>query len=484
MKPSKKLEGSSIVWDNSYVAEPGNSVCVEATEEEFNAVGSYLLSSIASRWPDQTKADDILEIEGLNHFLRNAAHRIAIQLLTRLNGCGALEGDMRLRQKAGNPCIWQQEQIPGMWVDIYDMSLCMNGLVAEFQQLFNAKGTADNLASLANSVMTEFNSKYTGTSESVDSDLIMSGASEAANRAALCRTLLEIVGQYASDSAKAKNTMADDLNRASLAISIGVGVLTLLAAIAALPTGFTSVAALVAFLGGPGYLALGGAIAGATGLGLQAWAQVIKDTEIMVFQDTLAINAVACKWYDTIRTDTDISKEDYQTAIDTSELTGNAPALYNAIKHLIGTDLSYAVFLKIWKREISFGSVIDLDDDCMCDDEGETYIPAIDTDWDDLAGVHGGTLTNLGNGLWRVTFTQSQHDWRAAIHESQNRPFLLTDVVFSGNTQCSVWELPNGEVSSNGCSGVNPSYDTLVMRHVLWTQSWPVSIDFRMVPPA
>lgn len=462
----------------------GYGKCIRAPESVFRLVAGILLK-LATEKPDASGMSELNGALDVNHITQASFFSFALQCLGDAL-CGDDDMPQNLRTKPDDSCVLQQEQ-GGDFVDVFDFGACLELWLNLSSERDAAVGHINNAPMLANAVWSDFDSKYTGTSASYDPDLVISGDTADAHRAALCRALTKIVKDYASDSAKAKTALVDNLNRAALATAIGVGLVSLLAAIAALPTAGASVVALASFFGGAGYLALGGAVGGLTGTGLAVWAQVVKDTELVVFESTTAVNRLACLWYEQLETEADISMPEYQADIDVSGETGHTPALYNAIKHLMKEPLSYAVFLKTWKSEIAFGGAIDdLDPDCGCYESAER-VPVNENRVTDTGMVSDGIIEHLGGTRWRITAVNQGSYWLASLSDVSGRSFVLENIDYvnwPSYPVCQHWiEQPGNVYWNDGCGFSEANYTGQTLTGVVWTGAGPNPIEFDFVAP-
>lgn len=372
MKPSKKLEGSPLIWDNSHVIEPAPSRCISGTDEEFEVVANYLLSSVAIRWPDDTKLEGMNNIEDFNSFLRNAAHRIAVQMLSAIEYCNEILGDdMKLRQKPGNPCVLQQEQFEGVWTDVFDYALCMGDTITDALSDFSTEQEQVNQVKgalpIATDFWNDFMDRYTGTSASYDPALTITPGNQNTNRAALCAALKEQLDNYVNQSIKAKEAFTEDLSRAGVAIALTMSILAILAIIVSWGTAAPLLPAFFTAAFSVGNAAIMQAGLGISTALLAVWVQKVKDVDGAILADETAKEDILCVWYEALKNEADVSMEDYQTELDMSGSSSNAQSLYQTIKPLIDQELSYAAFLKGWKRQISFGEAGILLDLCTCE---------------------------------------------------------------------------------------------------------------------
>lgn len=338
--------------------------CIHAPESVFRVVAGLLLK-ISTEKPDESMIDD-LGGKGLvvDFKTQRELYAFALQCFSAAICDHEGDGEMPVyhRPKPGNSCVLQEDQ-GGEWVDIFDFRACLNAYDRD-KRMIDDIGQAPGKADL---IYDDFKDRYTGTSESYDPDLTISGGSASVNRAALCRALKAIVQQQADTSAQSKQEFVDELGRYGLGFAVGSAIFGVLALIAAAPSAGTSIAAYASYVGGAGGLALMGTAGGIAGTAAGVWAQRVKDTEQSVFVDAGAIDDVACKWYKALKPLSDVSQEAFAAAVDMTGESPNAQALYNAISPILGQPLTYVTFLKLWKREISFGQAIELDDDCGCD---------------------------------------------------------------------------------------------------------------------
>jgi hypothetical protein len=459
MKPSKKLEGSPLIWDNAHVIEPALGKCIKATDDEFTAVANYLLTSVAIRWPDDTKlAEHEHDISHFNSFLRNAAHRIAVQMLTLMSNCGLVEGGMRLRQKSGFPCIMQQEQSEGVWVDIFDYKLCLEGALTDAlnQQTSSqdAKDIINGAVDLSNLLFEDYLDKYTGTSASYDADLVLNGANPDEARNALCATITETVNNYVSSSLELKQAQVDNTGRAALGIGAGIAIIGLLGAAIAFPPLAALLPTLLTAYLSVGTLGLAGAVLGATATGLGIWSQVIKDNDIAPLENEAAVRRVICLWFTQLETEDDISKDDYSAPVDTSEEPPDVQKVWEMITPLIQMELSYAVFLRAWKKNLGYAVAGEPLEDCGCDEA------TLDITW--MGSTWAGTIHTFigldGNGyeVWQIALPSTGLNGGDAMYFKFVSAGTLTNhnvkvhetVIVSGGPVTTMWidgELQTGQ---------------------------------------
>lgn len=342
---------------------------IRAPEHVFRDVAGILLK-IATEKPDISSIKDLRGPLFVDHETQANFFSFALQMFGDIL-CGISEDDVPVyhRQKPDNPCVWQELQ-EGVWVDVFDTSLCLVQALSNAQEDNKRVLDAEKAVSVAGEIMEDFTSKYTGTSASYDAGLVITGPDEDRNRAALCTTLRSIVEKYAKEGANAKQQQIDGNNRASMLIGAGIAVVTLVAAIAAIPSlGASAVwaTAAISAMGGLGSVALGSAVSGVTAAGLSLWAETIRSTELVVLTDEAAINAVSCAWYNALEGQEDISQAEYAQELTIPALAPRAPALYAAIKPLIEQELSYVQFLRAWGSEIAINQGLGEWDACACE---------------------------------------------------------------------------------------------------------------------
>lgn len=404
--------------------------CIRAPESVFRMVAG-MLYKLATEKPDSALINDLKGFLIVDHTVQAQFLSFAMQCLTDAL-CGEDEEmPQNLRTKPTDICVLQQEQ-EGDYVDVFDFGACLS----TFFDTLNSQQAQNQLATqapaLANSIMEDFNASYTGTSASVDPDLVISGASAGVNRSALCTALKTIVKGYADDSAKLKQEESENYNRASLLTALGAGAIALVGAIAAIPTLGASAAlsaSLVAYLGA-GNLVLAGAVLGVTATGLSIYAQNVKDTSLAVFQDQAAINAVTCAWYLALKDQADISQTEYAAALTIPPTPPNAQALYDAIKPLIEQTLSYAVFLRAWKQEIVTRAIVPtIVDSCECEATVRLYAT------NGVDGVHliyEGVTNGFDTYLLKARYT-GHYATFGAMSEN-NVPFYVVDYEVPAGT--------------------------------------------------
>ena len=363
-----------LIYD--IVVERDDQECgkiIRAPEPVFQLVAGILLK-MSTEKPD---AAGIANLEGLldvDHVTQASLFSFALQLFGATI-CAFEDSDMKLRQKPSDPCILQQLQ-DDEWVDVFDYAAC---LMPSLQESIETQETIDKIKSgavLANSIWQEFEDRYTGTSESFDPDLILTGDDEGRNRAALCKTIGTLVRQYVDACRKVKVETAEGINRGVLAIGIGVGIIALIGAIL---TAGASIPASLAFLAPyltVGTLGLAGSVGGLTAAFLSAWVQQVKDTEIAVFDDQSAISDVICIWYTNLKDEEDISQEKFSETLSMDSESANAQALYQAINGLLIQPLAYAAFLKTWKQEINLRKNGPLEGELYCECDAPDLILA------------------------------------------------------------------------------------------------------------
>lgn len=374
-KPYEILGGDTpFIWDNTTVLAPGCSATIVATEEEIRTVGNYLYSMIAVRWPDENNVEDTgRPINNLNETLRNSIARIARQLQIATITCLEID-DMRLRQKPGNDCILQQFQ-EGVWVDVFDYSLCMAPLI-ESVQGSDVKSEINDAAELARQVMEDFNDLYTGTSASYNPKLTMDHADGPRRREALCEALYEVSKGYRDASKKLKENEAEGLNRASLALGIGVAVIGLLATLASFGLFGVAIGVYSLTLMGLGSTAIAGGVVGVTTVGLSAWAEYVRSAAKELFDDEAALREYACIWSENLEFLDDINASAFGMELDLgTPLNENVSSLDVVFYPLRNEPLAYAAFLKVWSRSIEF-SENGIDPQCPCNEAIIKIIPS------------------------------------------------------------------------------------------------------------
>lgn len=364
-KPYEILGGDTpFIWDNTTVLAPGCSATIVATEEEFRTVGNYLYSMIAVRWPDENNVEDTgRPINNLNETLRNSIARIARQLQIATITCLEID-DMKLRQKPDNDCILQQFQ-EGVWIDVFDYSLCMLPLV-ENVQVSNAKSEMQSVSEIANQIMEEFNDRYTGTSASYNPKLTMDHPEGENRRQALCEALFETAKGYNEATKKLKENEADSINRASVVLGVGVAIVGILATIASFGVFGVAIGVLVLDFMALGSAAIAGGVVGLTTAGLAAWAEVVRGTAKEVYEDELALREYVCLWHESFDGVDDINAAAFAASVDVSgAIHENTSYFETAFVFLRTQPLAYAAFLKTWTRsiELSENGVVP---DCPC----------------------------------------------------------------------------------------------------------------------
>lgn len=340
-----------FVWDNTAVLAPGCSATIVATEEEIRAVGNYLYAMVAMRWPDENNVDDTdRPINNFDLNLRNAIHRIARQLQIATIICLETD-DMKLRQKPDNDCILQQFQ-DGVWVDVFDYSLCMVGAVEATQNTTNREQLR-SAPVLANELMEYYNANYTGTSASFDPKLTMDHPDGANRRLALCEALYEVAKSYNEASRKYKEDEAEGINRAALVLGAGIAVLAFLGTLATFGVFGVAIGVFAIDFMALGSTAIAGGILGLTTTGLAVWAETIKGTAKEVYEDSEALKEWTCFWYTSFDGMDDISISAFSAPVDVEGATHeNTGYLENTFLPLRGQPLAYAAFLRTWKKNI------------------------------------------------------------------------------------------------------------------------------------
>lgn len=123
-----------------------------------------------------------------------------------------------------------------------------------------------------------------------------------------------------------------------------------------------------------------------------------------------------------------------------------------------------------------------------CECAPEPLTPIIDPDGMWYAGSYignaGGTLTDLGDGLWRGTpELLGDGTYHLAIRASTGAPFKLENLVVVGSMICEGWKLPVGDY--NDCSSTE-NYAEETIETIWWIQNNanPGSyVEFNMVAP-
>lgn len=337
---------------------------IHAPESVFQKVAAILLK-IATEKPDESGIDDLGGNLSVDHETQASFFSFALQCFGSMI-CGLEDTDMPLRTKPTDDCVLQQYQ-SDTWVDVFDFGQCLSHWLSQSGGEQDYKDQLQDIPTFANEVWDDYESKYTGTSASYDPSLVISGGGAVAAKAALCRVLETIIREYADTGKKAKEQLTDEISRYSLGFAIGIAVVGVLAAILAFGTAGTSLVAFAAYFGTIGSYSVGGAIGGLIIAGLSAWVQVIKDTEIVVFTDNQAIKQLSCLWYNQLKTEADISIEEYSAVLSMTTATGHTEALYNACWPLVQQPLSYATFLRKWKEQIAYEAVIPSETPCDCE---------------------------------------------------------------------------------------------------------------------
>ncbi len=368
---------TGIIWDNATVLSPvEEGLCIKATKTEFEAVASYLLSSLAKKWPDTNYIDDTDKpILDFNEFLRNAASRIAVQMMAMLVICGDAD-DMKLRTSPDDECVLQQEQL-GEWVDVFDFGACFDDHLATFQQSSDDMKRIQSAPTDMGTVWKDYSDHYDGTTESIDPTLTTAGDEGETNKTALCPAFQDLVKQLASDSLKVKLSEAEAGTKEASNIAIGMAVTGLIAAILAIP--FTGGLSLAAYAGmgvtGAAWLSLGIAAGSLTAAGIGLWATRAKDAANEVMTDTDAISELACIWWKQVRNESGgITQAVFAADIDLTDATDDHTAdLYNVLQPLIQQPITHAVFLKLWKKEIQYLNA-GIENDCGCPEDPPTIL--------------------------------------------------------------------------------------------------------------
>lgn len=468
---------SDLIWDIS-VEKPSDACYkkIYASEEMFRFVAGTLLK-IATEKPDKRLSSELMRDLESNYDFQASLFSFALQLFSdRICPEG---GGMRLRQKSDFPCIWQQEQEPDVWVDIFDMSLCMSVITDSIQEIGGmiASQNMGDYLPFALDLMTEYEDKYTGTSASFSPELILNGDDPVLARAALCETIKQQIVDMAQVSLKYKEDEAEAVDRASLLLGVGVAVVGILAALASIGTFGASLAAFTLWAGGLGFGVVGAAAAGTAGLtvaGLQLWAQTTKDTAEAVFEDELSIDELACLWFNQLKENADISQTIYATEIDLSEAEQeNTVALYAALKPLIEQELTYAAFLKLWQRNIQIG-LAGISSTCECDpDVPEIVMINYGPTWGST------TITYVGKSfegwdIWELYLAAEGMNggdsmWQALFETSMFRPKnvqVLSGAINTGTSGTNMGGMTSGQFDP----------DTSVQWFILSVTSFPCRV--------
>lgn len=389
---------SPFIWDNTTVLAPGCEMTLTATSEEFRAVAAYLYGQAAVRWPGPNNIENTdAPVSEFDEWLRNAIHRIAKQLLYKTINCGVAMG-YRLRPKPSDPCVMEQF-VDDTWITAFDYGHCMSPLYDLVKQEGATREIEKNVPSLE-LTWNDFSTHYVNKASDIDEELVLGGETNAINRAALCRAINIMVKQMASDALKLKDDESEGYGRSATVLSLGVAVGGLALLLVSGGLAGPALAASATAYAASGSAVMGGAVLGASIAGLSAYGQYVKDTARAVFEDTASIDELACIWYKALRADPDVSMVSYKQELSMADAgQAHTAELYNVFKPLISESISYATFLKVWKREINFGNAIDLTDDCGCDAPlchdflegksvflGDNYIPGEGFARDDYRG--------------------------------------------------------------------------------------------------
>jgi hypothetical protein len=434
-KPYEILGGDTpFIWDNTTALAPGCAATIVATEEEIRAVGNYLYSMIAVRWPDENNVEDTgRPINNLDEGLRNSIHRIARQLQIATIICLEVD-DMRLRQKPDNSCVLQQFQ-DGVWVDVFDYSLCMGESVQATQNTTNRQQLRD-APILANSLMEQFNDLYTGTSASFDPKLTMDHVEGVNRRAALCEALYEMAKSFNEASRKLKEDESEGISRAAVVLGAGVAILALLGTLATFGVFGVAIGVFAIDFMALGSTAIAGGVLGVTTSGLALWSESIRATAKEVFEDTAALKEWTCLWFANFDGMDDISFEAFSTAVDyefaTNENTGYLEVTFS---YLRSQQLAYAAFLRTWKKniELSENGVVMQCEPCAAPDVVLEASPGWPPSMVQYEGINGdsqdtylittgytgnyatGSIRSVGDvPFWIVSVTPVNGDWPTA----------------------------------------------------------------------
>jgi len=283
----------------------------------------------------------------------------------------------QLRQDPDNDCILQQ-YVDGEWIFAFDYSLCMAPVLDGIQTIQDQRTSDDILQQPLElkDLIQDYRDRIgeSGTSSDYDPDLTNE---DGTGQGAICDAVKTVVNGAITASKTYKSEESEDIDRAALAVGIGVAIGAVV--VAAASGGLLGPAA-AGFLST--YFAAGSAAAVATPLvlglttaGLAAWAQAVKDADAALFDNTDAADEVICAWYTYLRYRADISLNDFQNDIDLDDASEDAVSLWEIIRPLAQQEASYMAFLRAWKRNAAFEAV-GVEPDCTCEDVPDLNIIA------------------------------------------------------------------------------------------------------------
>jgi len=353
-------------------------------------------------------------------------------LIASINGGDECASMFKLRQNSANKCLLQQSTDGGAtWSTAFDYSLCRpagNNYLIE-REVYNQWQVWQNAVQPSDIHPDAPDTTFTSTTG--DSPEVVN-----ARQIALCNACKEYVYAYC----EAVRIINADASTASNLVTMGLGIAAAIAAIAAAPSGGSSLAL---------YMALSAALLAG---GVAAYSALTD----AVLDDTDAKDSVACCLYATLR-DAAITAENFAEGVNVCpDLSVNA----ELIRATLANDISNPEAL-----ENQFNSFVEklgqnfrpaelgLLDDCLCI-VLEPGTPIIALSWEgvDLAGTG---ITEVSPGLWEITSTllpSTAHS--ITIQEAGGGIFELYDFSYPDGINASVHlaRLETGETVDLGAT--------------------------------
>jgi hypothetical protein len=380
-------------------------------------------------------------------------------LIARINTSGVCEDGFMLRQNPANVCQLQQSIDGGVsWFLAFDYSLCASNanttnLFYQTSNLFQQWNNASSITEINNYAPTATYTSSTGESpERIN-----------ARKLALCAACHDYVYFYC----EAIKEINQDASVAGNLAFLVLGVAAAIAAIIAIPSGGSSLAA---------YMALSAAIGAA---GVAAYSALTD----AVLDDTVAKDSVACLMYNTLK-DAEVTQENFRISLNSTTLSGNAELIRSTMSVDISNDAGianqYHAFLNLIGDALR-PAELGLIDDCLCFPDVLATPVIIPIDCFGTAGA-GTSITDVGGGFWEITSQFLTSDYRVSIADVSGRDFLLSDVSFPDGlfSGCVQADLVVDGCYINGCSGTGYRYGE-AMRDYVWTFFGVGRVRFRMV---
>lgn len=301
--------------------------------------------------------------------------------------------DFALRQKPDDSCIMQQTLDGGdTWTDVFDFSQCVTIQDKSYQ--ISIQNQVTNVQETFIDTYNNYTANYAGLPSDVYPALAEPTGDDSALKAALCNAIWELI-RTACNAAVSYYTESinQSQSEANFLLAVAAFALTAVALAAAIPSAGTSLVALGA--AAPLIAAGIGLGAGLANYLVDFWQQHTIDQ----FQDTEAMEEVACYLVDELES-TDKSLADFQAALASHSLTGNAAVIADSLSIMLQNDGIYAAFLEKWNNNKQYADVgIDLH--CPCATEYRVWV------WDFANGLGDFTLINGVLAGGRVTATDT-----------------------------------------------------------------------------